>query len=153
VAALLSLEEFTTRTNMPSPDVALVETNKPGFIATRLAFWSSWIESRLRKRYAVPFSTPTPELVLGWLVDLVNPDVYRARGWNPGEAQSASIEQARTDALAALKEAADGELGLYDIPLREDSTTSGISRGGPLCYSEASPYDWIDRQKEAIRGR
>jgi hypothetical protein len=101
----------------------------------------------------VPFASPAPEIVLGWIVAMTTPEAYRKRGWDPGEKQSAQIEQDRTDALSELKEAADSSEGLFDLPLREDVSTSGIVAGGPLGYSEPSPYDWLDVQREVLRGR
>ena len=59
----------------------------------------------------------------------------------------AEAERAREQ----MKEAADSEIGLYDLPLLNDVTTDGISKGGPLGYSEQSPYSWTDEQADAIR--
>jgi hypothetical protein len=84
---------------------------------------------------------------------MTDPDMYRRRGWAPADEQSLEIEQARKDALAEIQLAADAENGLFDLPLLEGSNESGISRGEPFGYSEASPYDWLDRQAEALRGR
>lgn len=138
---------------MPAQDVDWLESTRPGFIEKRLAYNSSRINARCRKRYAAPFAVPAPELVVGWLVDLTTLDAYQARGWNPSDEQSALVKAAADRAEAETKEAADGEAGLFDLPLREDTTADGISRGGPLVYAEASPYDWVDVQAEAIRGR
>lgn len=149
----MTLEEFRRRTLVPFEDVDLLEERRPGFIQLRLTYWTSWIYSRLRKRYAVPFADPAPEIVLGWLTDIVQPEVYAARGPNPS-ADLTAINDARTQALEAIKEAADGELGLYDLPLRENNAASGVEAGGPLGYAEASPYTWTDNQAEALnRGR
>lgn len=136
---------------MPAADVDEVEFQFPGFIASRILIASSRIDARLRKRYAVPFVAPVAEIVLEWLTAIVTAEVYRKRGWNPGDAQSAQIEADRDRAFDDLKEAADGHEGLFDIPLREDTTAEGISKGGPLFYSEASPYKWMDEQREAAR--
>jgi hypothetical protein len=61
------------------------------------------------------------------------------------------VQKAKDDALAWLKEAADAKDGLIDLPLRADTTASGISRGGPLAYTETSPYAWTDVQAETGR--
>ncbi len=150
-APILDLEGFTARTIMPSADVDAVVADSPTFIASRIAVAISWIESKLRKRYAVPFVDPAPEVVLGWIVALVTPEAYRRRGWDPGDAQSAQIEQDRKDARDQVQEAADSRDGLWDLPLREDDATSGIVAGGPLGYSEPGPYEWTDVQAEAVR--
>ncbi|MDX6479503.1 MAG: hypothetical protein QOG85_13 [Gaiellaceae bacterium] len=153
MAALLTLETFKTRTLMPAADVDLVEEQKAGFIAARLTMWTSWIEARLRKRYAVPFTIPTPEIVLAWLVAIVTLEAYQARGWNPSDAQSGQIEQAYKDALEQVKEAADGEGGLYDLPVAQNNASSALAGAAPLGYTEQDPFTWMDRQVEAYRGR
>lgn len=138
---------------MPSEDVDELEARRPGFIAQRLEIGTSRINGRLRKRYAAPFASPVPEIVLGWLDAVVTLEAYIARGWNPSDEQSKQISDAAAQAFADLKEAADSEIGLFDLPLREDTTAEGISRGGPLGYSESDPYTWTDLQREAARGR
>lgn len=153
MSSYLDLLEFRTRTVMPSEDVDLVESMYPGFLLSRLIFHTSRINARLRKRYDAPFASPVPEIVLGWLVALVTLEGYQKRGWNPSDAQSAQIVTAATEASADLLEAANSEEGLLDLPVRENTTDTGISKGGPFGYSEPSPYDWIDAQTEAIRGR
>lgn len=139
---------------MPPEDVDYVEGVCPGFIEARLVVGTSRIYGRLRKRYAVPFADPPPEIALGWLVAIVQPEVYLKRGINPsGDEHFKSLDEERTRAFEELKEAADADTGLFDLPLRENTSEDGIARGGPLGYSEQSPYDWTDRQREAIRGR
>lgn len=120
-----------------------------GIIAGR----SAYINSRLFKRYAVPFADPVPEAVRQWCCDLVVERALTRRGANPdSDLLDAAIRAADT-ARAELKEAAEAENGLFDIPLRLSPTVSGISQGTPLSYSEPSPYDWIDAQAEALRER
>lgn len=88
-------------------------------------------------------ATPVPEIVLGWLVSMVTYDCYRKRGANP---QDPAIVQVVSDldiTMAELKEASDGKDGLFDLPSSED-TDSAVTTGGPLGYSEASPYVWTD---------
>lgn len=147
----LDVDGFAIRTIMPAEDVAYLEDRAPGFLIARLKVNSSRINGRLGKRYT-PFAEP-PEIVLGWLVALTNVDAYEKRGWNPADAQSAQIIEARESALAELKEAADGENGLFDLPLRDNEAASAISKGDPLSYAEPSPYDWTTNQLEAVRGR
>jgi len=152
VATLLDVNGFKSRTVMPSADVDYLETAHPGFLANRILTHSSRIRARCRKRYA-DFVAPVPELVLGWLVALVTLDAYVRRGVNPSDESFELVKAAAELALADLKEAADGENGLFDLPARENTTEDGITRGGPLVYSEASPWDWTDVQAEALRGR
>ncbi len=114
---------------------------------------SAYISSRLFKRYAVPFADPVPEAVRQWACDLVLERALMRRGTNPDSDLLEAVTRAADTARAELKEAADSETGLFDIPLRTSPTVSGVVYGTPLSYSEASPYEWIDAQAEAIRGR
>lgn len=138
---------------MPAEDVDFLEDHAPGYLASRLALNTSYIYSRLPKRYATPFTAPAPEIVLGWLVAMTTVDAYRKRGWNPADQQSQDLVQDRKDALDELKEAADAQNGLFEIPLREDTSEGGVARGEPFGYSEVTPYEWTDVQAEAARGR
>jgi hypothetical protein len=149
----LDVAAFKLRTVMPSAEVDYLEAAYPGYLLSRLTINSSRINGRLGKRYATPFAQPAPEIVCGWLVALTTVDGYEKRGWDPAGEQRSSILEARDTALEEMKEAADAKDGLFDIPLREDLATSGIARGEPLGCSDATPYDWIDTQAEAARGR
>ncbi len=148
MANLLDFDGFKARTVMPSVEVDAIESDSTGWIASRIAVAESWINSKLRKRYDVPFEAPAPEVFFGWVVAMVTPEAYRRRGWDPSEAQAAQIEQDRKDARDQVQEAADSSEGLWDLPLRADTSTSGITKGGPYGYSEQSPYAWSDRQRE-----
>jgi hypothetical protein len=150
--AYLTPLEWRTRTAMPSGDCASLETDEPGYVAARIELHGSKIDARLAKRYATPFATPVPPIVLGWVEALVTYDAYKKRGFNPSAMQDQTILDDAKTALEEIKEAADAKDGLFDLPLRADLPgQSGIDRGGPICYSESSPYEWTDRQREAIR--
>ena len=152
MTAYLDVAAFRLRTVMPGEDVDALEVTYPGFLAAKIAEASAWLNGRLRKRYVVPFAAPVPEIVLSWLVRVVTLDAYLRRGFDPSSKQDQEIIKAATDAKAEVKEAADSKDGLWDLPLREDAQgTSGVAAGGPLGYAEASPYDWTDRQIEAVR--
>lgn len=148
----LSIAEFRTRTIMPQSDVDELEAREPGFLAAAIADNSQLIDSRLRKRYAVPFKDPFPLAVKRWLTHLVTREAYFKRGMNPSAEQDLeAIIQMANNALDELRQAADAHEGLFDLPLRADKSGSGIVYGGPQGYSEASPYTWQDCQMEAIR--
>jgi len=151
--AILTLSNFRANTVMPVQDVDIVEASEPGYIEARGRHHEARINARLWKRYAVPFdSTSPPATVLGWLVDLVTLDAYRKRGFNPSSAQDQTIIDDATRATAEVTEAANSETGLFELPLRENAPgVEGVSRGGPFGYAEASPYTWMDRQREAVR--
>lgn len=113
----------------------------------------AYIESRLFKRYQVPFAAPAPEAAKQWLCDLVVERAYTRRGGNIDSDLLNAVTRAADTARDELKEAADAKDGLFDLPIRQaDPNVSGISRGGPLGYSEPSPYDCLDVQAEARRG-
>ena len=148
--AYLTLATFKARTVMPAADVDRVEAAATGWIDQKLASRSAAIDARLAKRYDVPFSTPIPEAVLDWLARIVTPDVYFKRGVNPSDEQFAAYKGEADAAWAEIDRAADSVTGLFDLPLRQDTTMTGIARGTPLSYSEASPYTFTDRQREAV---
>ena len=144
--------DFKLRTAMPSEDVDELEAKHAGYLDLQLTDALSEIYSRLRKRYRTPM-VPIPGIVLAWQAKLVTPEAYLARGYNPQDPSVIAVDTARNTAREQMKEAADTVQGLYDLPLLEASGGSAIDRGGPKSYSEPSPYDWMDRQSEAIRGR
>lgn len=153
VTPYLTLQEFRERTTMPDPQVDALENKRPGFILKRLAYWTSEFNATLAKRYLVPPPAPIPEVLLGWLTDVVTFDAYIATGFNPGSEQDATIGAASERAQKKVEEAANGANGLISLPLKEGSgDEEGISRGGPLGSSEASPYAWLDAQAEANGG-
>jgi hypothetical protein len=97
-------------------------------------------------------AAPCPEAFLGWLSALVTVDAYQKRGVNPQDPQLVLVVADRDRSLGEVKEAADTKDGLYDLPLNDDAgTATGIAVGGPLGYSEASPYRAFDIERR--RGR
>lgn len=144
--AYLTLATFTDLTVMPSEFVGSIELVSPGWVDGQLAYWSSQIDARLAKRYAVPFANPCPVAVTGWLSRIVTVRCWLKRGVDPNDLQFTEIKADADAAWAEIKEAADSQLGLFDLPLRADTTASGISRGGPRSYAEQSPYVGFDRQ-------
>lgn len=151
MSGYLDLAAFKVRTLAPQGFVEELETLAPGWVAGQLEHYSRVIDARLRKRYAVPFADPAPETVKEWLARLVTLRVYLRRGVDPTDEQFDAIRQDARDVLEELKEAADAETGLFDLPLVDSADGSAISKGGPLGYSEASPYVWADVQVSAGR--
>lgn len=90
-------------------------------------------------------ATPVPEIVLGWLTTLVTSDTMRKRGVNPQDPGIDMLRESVNQVESELKEAADSKEGLWDLPSTEDSD-SAVTTGGPLGYSDASPYGWQMRQ-------
>lgn len=95
--------------------------------------------------------TPVPSIILVWLVSMVTYDAYRKRGMNPQDPSGELIVKEYTDAITDLKEAANSKDGLFDLPSNEDAD-SAVVTGGPLGYSEQSPYVWQDLQRCAGTG-
>lgn len=150
---MITVAEFRTATIATPANLDQLETRRPGFIAARLAMRTAEINGKLAKRYATPFASPAPTVAVLWLVQLVTADCYEALGYDTSSQQDAQIMAAATKASEAIDEAADAVGGLYELPLRADMPGSdGVSRGGPLAYSEASPYEWRTLQGEAVRG-
>jgi hypothetical protein len=87
--------------------------------------------------YSAP--TPVPEAVLGWLTDLVSVDVMKKRGANSNDPAMGELIAAANTALAECEQAANSKEGLFDLPV-DDSGGSDIRTGGPLFYTETSPY-------------
>lgn len=146
--AYLTLAAFKLLSVIPPEYLDDIETDQAGWTDAQLGRWSDWIDSRLAKRYAAPFGTPYPGAVTGWLNDLVTFEAYLKRGIDPTDKQTSEIVRRRDTAMAEIKEAADAKDGLFDLPLRADTTASGISKGSPLGYSEASPYVGFELQRE-----
>ncbi len=148
----LDVAGFGLRSVMPAEMIQRLEQKSPGWLQTKLNAKSAWIDAKLWKRYAVPFASPAPEIVLDWLAALVTPEAYAKIGFNPSSEQDkSSIIEPADNARDEIDEAADAQNGKFELPLRADTTAGGISRGGPRVYSEASPYVGFDRQ--AATGR
>jgi glutaredoxin len=147
----LTLDPFKAITVAPAEFVDAIETVAPGWIDAQAGLISAWVDAQLRKRYDAPFASPYPVAVTGWVSRLLTLKVFLRRGVDATDAQFAEIKNDADEAKKEIKEAADAENGLYDLPLRQDTTASGISKAGPLSYSEQSPYVWADRQADIGR--
>ncbi|WP_437623382.1 hypothetical protein [Sorangium sp. So ce1151] len=140
---------------MPDEDVDFIEARYPGFLTAKLEEHSSRIDSRLAKRYVVPLRSKTtdepPEIVYAWLTAFTTLDAYLRRGFNGSSEQDAYIGAQRDWADEDIQETSDAQNGRYELLLVKDGAqASAVSKGGPLAYSEASPYTWQQRQLEAV---
>lgn len=144
-------DAFANRTTMPVEFIDEIETASTGWVDTQLGLIEAKINARLRKRYAVPFASPVPDVVLDWQTAIVTHRCYLRRGVDPTDAQMVDVKAEADAAWAEVKEAADAQNGLFDLPLRQDTTDDGITKGAPLVYSESSPYVGFDVQADAGR--
>ncbi len=152
MASYLDLPAFKARTLMPASDVDDLETIAAGWVLLQLEQCSRWIDSRLRKRYAAPFDVDTcPEIVKSWLTRLVTLRAYLRRGVDATDAQFDLIRADAESAAEEIKEAANAVDGLFDLPLKDSDKATGVTLGAPFGYAEASPYEWVDVQREAVR--
>lgn len=149
---LTTLDEFKARSTMPPEYVDEIEERSPGFVMAAIESVSSLdINARLRKRYEVPFALPYPEAVKTWCARIVTMQCWKRRGYDPTDQSMQDAVKDRDEAKAEIKEAADSNEGLFDLPLRNDTTATGISKGAPFGYSEQSPYVWADAQVDTAR--
>jgi hypothetical protein len=123
----------------------------PDFMPAKLEEGTAWIDGRLRKRYAAPFAQPYPVVVKSWLAKLVQLEAQIKLGVDPNDEQFVKMSEFYDNAQKEITEAAEAEKGLFDLPLRADTTSSGISRGGTRAYSEQSPYVAFDQQRSVGR--
>lgn len=130
---------------IPSGVLAIIPS--PSWIDFALARIQAGIYARLRKRYRIPFDASSPpEKMLDWMTVITTVEAYRKRGTNPADPAIKDFVDDRTSAWAEIKEAADSEAGLFDLPLLADETTSAIVEGGPYGYTEHLPHTWTDKQ-------
>lgn len=151
----LNPAEFRDRTIMPDDEVDSLNERKPSFVEASIDDWTSFINTKLAKRYDVPFDkvsdAEVPRVIKRWMTSLVTRDAYMGRGFSPSSEQDAEIQKAAERAEEQIQEAADSEKALFDLPERQSKPeASGVRRGGPQFYAEASPYRWRDRQIDLI---
>lgn len=147
----LDRDAFANLTTMPVEFVDDIEASSPGWVDAQLSLWSAKIDSRLVKRYAVPFTAPAPLVVQGWLAQIVTQRAYLRRGIDPTDPQMVTVAADAAEAWAEIKEAADAKDGLFDLPLRSDTDASGIVKTSTLAYAEQSPYVAFDIQSDTGR--
>lgn len=147
----LDLDEYKKYSVLPAVDIDDVETIQPGWIDRKLRAASRFVDARLRKRYTVPFEAPYPDAVLDWVARLTDPRTLKKRGVDATDEQFVDIVADANMAMEEIKEAADGEVGLFDLPALDTADASAISKGAPLGYSERSPYVSGDIQEEIGR--
>lgn len=141
---------------IPAKHLYAFEENHPGSFAAIALSVSRMFDARLSKRYAVPFDQADPPEALRFHVaNVVAYNVWLKIGFDPGSEQDAYIKEARDESLAWLKEAADSEAGTVELPRKEADPVpaqSAITRSGPKSISDPSPFTWVSRQRDRVRG-
>lgn len=153
MSVYLTDAEFRLLTLCPVNVIDEVEARTPGWLTQQLTTVSSRIDARLAKRYAAPFSLPYPTIVQEWLAHIVSWRAYLKRGVNSLDSEANEYKAQHDQALKEILEAANSDTGLFELPLLQDLTpdASGVVRGGPVGYSEQSPYVWMDQQEQVGR--
>jgi hypothetical protein len=149
--AYLSSTRFKALTLIPSEWIDAIETASPGWVDAQLEYLSAWLDTRLRKRYGVPFVAPYPVAVEGWITRIMTLRCLLRRGIDPTDQAFAQLQKDHDTAEAEIREAADSEKGLFDLPLSAAVSTSGVTQSTPSVYSEQSPYTGYDVQRAVGR--
>lgn len=146
--AYLTVDEFKARTVMPARDVDDLQTRYPTFLTNLLEDWSAEIDARLAKRYDVPFDASSPPRVIQrWLTSLVTREAYLKRGVQATSDMDLLIIGQAEQAEKNLAEAANSEVGLFSLPIKQSApNASGVKKLFPRISSGSSPYDFIDEQ-------
>ena len=148
---LASNQEFTDRSPFGKDLSDRLEQSRPGLQMKLAASVSAEMDARLGKRYLRPIPNP-PEIVKLWAADLLTPRAYEALGVRPTDEQQEQINARAAQVYEFLKEAANSETGLFDLPLSATDQSSGIQAPTILSYSEHSPYTWRHKQADYVRG-
>ena len=140
-------------TGVVVPQLELDVRLSPNFIDLAVAAAESEILDQLRKRYDVTAIAANPnETVKRWIAKLATLECYERRGFNPTSEQDrvAIIDSAQL-ARDQVAQAANSQTGLFELPLLPSTDPDAVTKGGPLGYSETSPYAWTTVQAEAGR--
>lgn len=151
----LTTERFKALTLLPGHVLADIE-QAPGqseWLTEQIKAISNYINTRLAKRYVVPFPDPPPPIVEIWIVAIVSLNAWLKRGVNATDETFREYKEKAEQASAEITEAANSELGLFELPrVGEDgSTSSAVRKGNTLSYSEASPYVGLSVQARRAR--
>jgi hypothetical protein len=149
--AYLTPAQYFELTLVPQDRLDALQARYPQFLEAQLAGKSGVIDALLRKRYVAPFEAPYPEPVKQWLWRMLDPIAYLKIGVDASDEQVSEIIADGQRVLVELKEAADAKEGLYDLPLRADTVTSGLVKPTVLTQSDPTPY--VGLRTQATRAR
>lgn len=156
MARYLDIDGLKLLMIVPPHHVDEVEEISPGWTLRQIDHWCRWVDSRLHKLYKVPFAAhdeaePTPPTIQTWVAQLVTLPLMMRRGVDPNDLQFDLVKEMHETARGEVLEAATGDQNHFDIPLLAGENGGGPSRGGPLSYSEQSPY--VGHSRQSRRGR
>lgn len=148
MASPLSLAAYKSITTIEASYVDLCAT-KGKDVQTWLDIHWSHIKARLVKRYAVASdfnNGSTPGKIKEWLVILTDIDVWKCVGGQPKGRVDGWADEDRLRVEEELKEAANAETGLFELPLLDTDAlgASAINKGGPYASLFVSPFDYFD---------
>jgi hypothetical protein len=138
--------------DMPPNLVDTVETKFAGIVVGKIQAVSGVFNAKLVKRYAAAFELPYPEALKYHVACVVAFKLWMVLGYNPEGALDQHLKTLHDASLAWLDEAANSETGLIELPPFEDPMVSAVNKGGPLSYTETSPYVHLDIQARDARG-
>jgi hypothetical protein len=145
----LPIASYKSITLIPVSEINGIELLEPGWTDARSALCQAWITDKLRKRYGAYADADVPSTVKRWMVAMLDRDVYTKRGRNPQDPAMTDVNREAEEALAQLDLAANSQQGLIELPIVQGTDVSGVNHGGPIFYSEASPFVSADRQQRA----
>src|SRR5580658_6575792 len=129
---------------MSAADITIVENKTPGKVESLIAGNWAWMCGLLLKRYPLPWPLPVPELLLLWLTQITTPAVFRSRGvaGMGADSQIDRLDKLADEAKKEVRDAANGQNGLFELLMSDASPGTAVALGGPLAYTESSPYFW-----------
>lgn len=150
MSSYLDVARFRLLTVMPPEQVDRLESLHPGWLQAQLDDRSAYVDSRLSRRVRVPLAAPYSPTVQGWITRLVTLRAYVHHGVVASDQQMQLVAEDAARAEEELREAASGEISLFDLA-PSDQSRDQIQYGGVLSYSEASPY--VHKDVQRARGR
>jgi hypothetical protein len=150
----LTAERFNALSLLPNSVIQDIDNVQPEWLTEQIKQISHYINTRMAKRYDVPFSdTAPPPIVEQWIVAIVSVNAWLKRGISATDETFQEYKAKAEQAYTEINEAANSEIGLFELP-RTDAdgkSVSAIRRGGTLSYSEASPYVGMSVQARRAR--
>lgn|SRR5512133_900986 len=141
----LTTERFCDLTVLAEERIQELFVRRPRFLETHCDMALRNIEDRLRHKYAIPFP-PSHPTIEGWIVSIVQPKAALKVGIDPGDPGYVEMVRLSTEVNLELTDASDMQSSRWNLPRISAQDPSAIAKGEPFGYSEASPYDWTDRQ-------